>query len=99
MALPGTPGAMPNPPTVPSNPPWNVCTYGGFMPRVSATLPGRISLKIPKPARSTVWDVKLPRDCRSRLEDGQGRGSEQVAEVRLNRRVQRLIDIMGNRTE
>ena len=42
---------------------------------------------------------QLPRDCRSRLEDGQGRGSEQVAEVRLNRRVQRLIDIMGNRTE
>ena len=42
------------PPTVPSSPPWKVLTDGGLAPIVSATLPGRISLKRPKPARSTV---------------------------------------------
>src|SRR5271154_4116296 len=55
-ALLGTPGAMAVPPTVPRSPPWKVLTYGGFVPTTSAMLPGRISLKIPKPVRSTVLD-------------------------------------------
>src|SRR5580704_16451799 len=52
-ALSGTPGAMAVPPTVPNRPPRNVRTYGGLVPTRSATLPGRMSLKIPKPARRT----------------------------------------------
>ena len=69
------------------------------MPTRSAMLPGRISLKMPKPARSTVCGCELPSDCGSRLEDCQRRGGKQVAEMRLNRGVQRLIDIMRNRVE
>src|ERR1700686_4274560 len=53
-ALPGTPGAMAVPPTVPKSPPWKVFTYGGLKPTTSAIVPGNMSLKTPKPARSTV---------------------------------------------
>jgi len=51
-ALLGTPGAMAVPPTVPRRPPWKVLTYGGLASMMSATLPGRMSLKRPKPVRS-----------------------------------------------
>ena len=53
-ALLGAPGAMAVPPAVPNRPPWKVLTYGGLAPTTSAMLPGKMSLKIPKPARSTV---------------------------------------------
>src|SRR5271170_6470383 len=53
-ALSGTPGAMVVPPTVPRSPPAKVFTYGGLTPTTSAMLPGKISLKIPKPVRKTV---------------------------------------------
>src|SRR5579864_8577360 len=55
-ALFGTPGAIAVPPTVPRRPPWNVLTLGGLTPTTSAMLPGKISLKMPKPARSTDLD-------------------------------------------
>jgi len=38
--------------------------------------------------------LDLPRDCRSRLQNGQRRGREEITEMSLNRGVQRLIDIM-----
>src|ERR1700688_4145002 len=56
IALFGTPGAIAVPPTVPRRPPWKVLTLGGLTPTTSAMLPGKISLKMPKPARSTVLD-------------------------------------------
>src|ERR1019366_223349 len=52
-ALFGTPGAMAVPPTVPRRPPWKVLTLGGLTPTTSAMLPGKMSLKMPKPARNT----------------------------------------------
>src|SRR5208282_5386991 len=52
-ALSGTPGAIAVPPTVPRRPPWKVLTLGGLTPTTSAMLPGRMSLKTPKPVRST----------------------------------------------
>src|SRR3984957_5863237 len=55
-ALFGTPGAIAVPPTVPRRPPWNVLTLGGLTPTTSAMLPGKISLKMPNPARSTDLD-------------------------------------------
>src|SRR6516225_8359661 len=54
-ALFGTLGAIAVPPTVPKRPPWNVCTYGGFMPIRSATVPGKRSLNTPNPLLSTVF--------------------------------------------
>src|SRR5580700_9544020 len=53
-ALLGIPGAIDVPPTVPRRPPWKVLTYGGLKPTTSATLPGKMSLNRPKPARRTV---------------------------------------------
>src|SRR6202011_423073 len=56
IALLGTPGAIAVPPTVPRRPPWKDLTYGGLKPTVSAMLPGKMSLKMPNPARSTDLD-------------------------------------------
>ena len=66
---------------------------------MSATLPGKMSLKIPKPARSTVLRLELPGDRGSRLQNCQRRGGKQIAEMSLNRGVQRLIDIVRDRIE
>ena len=43
--------------------------------------------------------LKLPRDGGSRLENGQWRGGEQIAQVSLDGGIQRLIDIMRDRVE
>ena len=43
--------------------------------------------------------LELPRNRRSRLQNGQRRGREQIAEMSLNGGVQRLIDIMRDGTE
>jgi hypothetical protein len=43
--------------------------------------------------------LELPRNRRSRLQNGQRRRREQIAEMSLNGGVQRLIDIMGDRAE
>src|ERR1700676_5460525 len=56
IALLGTPGAIAIPPTVPRRPPWKDLTYGGLTPTTSAMLPGKLSLKTPKTARSTDLD-------------------------------------------
>src|SRR5580658_179821 len=53
----GSQPADPGLPTVPSTPLWNVLSYGGLVPIKSATLPGKISLKIPKPVRSTDFGL------------------------------------------
>src|SRR5580698_9592807 len=49
--------SMFDPPAVPSNPPRNVFEYGGLIPTRSTTLPGKISLNIPNPVRSTVFEA------------------------------------------
>ena len=51
------PGAIADPPTLPSRPPSKVFEYGGLMPMRSTTLPGRMSLNSPNPVRSTVFGV------------------------------------------
>ena len=51
------------------------------MPIRSATLPGKISLKIPKPVRKYRFWLDLPRDSCSRLQNGQRCGREQIAEI------------------
>jgi hypothetical protein len=43
--------------------------------------------------------LELPRNRRSRLQNGQRCGGEQIAETSLDGGVQRLIDIMGDRVE
>jgi hypothetical protein len=58
-----------------------------------------MSLKIPKPGPKYGIGFELPRDRRSRLQDCDRRGGEQIAEMSLNHGVQRLIDIMGDRIE
>ena len=43
--------------------------------------------------------LELPRDRRSRLQNRQRRGGEQIAQMSLDRGVQRLIDIMRDGSE
>ena len=49
-------------------------------------------------AKYGIW-FELPRNRRARLKDCDWRGREQIAEMSLDRRVQWLIDIMGDRIE
>ena len=69
------------------------------MPIRSATLPGRISLKIPKPVRSTVFGANCHAIAVLGCRIASGVEAKTVAEMRLNGGIQRLIHIVRDRTE